>query len=96
VITTDTAGRIVLLNRIAEALTGWSQEEAAGRPLSEIVRVVDERTREPRRAPTEEALERRERSLLPEQSLLTGRDGRERSIAGSASPILDVDGRAIG
>ena len=47
---TDTSGRVTYLNRIAEAMTGWLRAEAAGRPLDEVLRIVDGATREP--APT--------------------------------------------
>jgi signal transduction histidine kinase len=38
IITTDAEDRIVLLNRVAEKMTGWSQAEAAGRPIGEVFR----------------------------------------------------------
>jgi diguanylate cyclase (GGDEF)-like protein/PAS domain S-box-containing protein len=44
VITTDAAGRIEYLNPVAEHYLGWSSADAAGRPLGEVYRVVDERT----------------------------------------------------
>lgn len=36
VISTDTHNRIILLNRTAEKLTGWTHHEAFGKPLAEI------------------------------------------------------------
>src|SRR6185436_359198 len=47
VITTDLAGTVLLLNNAAEALTGWTQEEAAGQPLAVVFRNVDPDTRQP-------------------------------------------------
>lgn len=44
VISTDVDGRVVTLNRIAEDLTGWKQEEAIGRPLEEIFHIMHEDT----------------------------------------------------
>jgi signal transduction histidine kinase len=38
VITTDSEDRIVLVNRVAEKMTGWTQAEAAGRPIGEVFR----------------------------------------------------------
>ena len=56
VITTDTAGHIVLLNKVAVQLTGWSQAEAIGQQLSSVFPIVDEKTREPCEDPVQEAL----------------------------------------
>jgi C4-dicarboxylate-specific signal transduction histidine kinase len=38
VITVDTEDRIVLVNRAAGIMTGWHQNEAAGRPVGEVLR----------------------------------------------------------
>jgi len=46
-ITTDNAGRVLMLNNVAERLTGWSQESAAGRLLPEILCLRQERSRRP-------------------------------------------------
>ena len=46
-ISTDAEGRVTFLNGVAESLTGWTPAEAAGRPLPEVFRIVNERTREP-------------------------------------------------
>ncbi|MCW5603851.1 MAG: EAL domain-containing protein [Burkholderiales bacterium] len=47
VITTDAAGRVDYLNPVAEQYTGWRTDEARGRPLSEVYRVIDERSGQP-------------------------------------------------
>ena len=41
VLRTDTHGNIAYLNRIAENLTGWRQEKALGRPVADVLRIVD-------------------------------------------------------
>ena len=45
VISTDAQGRISFFNPVAEALTGWSQSEGAGKPLEEVFAIVNENTR---------------------------------------------------
>lgn len=47
VIATDREGRIVFVNAAAEALTGWSEREAVGRPMHSVYHVIDEHTRAP-------------------------------------------------
>src|SRR3954467_5731627 len=56
-IVTDPEGRILFLNAIAEALTGWAQSSAAGRPLAEVLRLADEQTRKPLESPVFRPLE---------------------------------------
>lgn len=46
IVAVDTSGRITLMNRVAERLSGWTHDEAVGRPLAEVLRTVDERTDE--------------------------------------------------
>lgn len=38
VISTDPEGRVLIVNRMAEKITGWTQAEAAGKPLGEVFR----------------------------------------------------------
>src|SRR5207302_6802601 len=45
-LSTDASGHITYLNKTAEAMTGWPRAEADGRPLEEVLRIVDEATRE--------------------------------------------------
>ena len=57
VIATNPAGKVVLMNRVAEKITGWTQDQALGKPLSEVLRVVDEKTRQPQEDPVRKAID---------------------------------------
>ena len=96
VITTDTRGRIVLLNAVAETLTGWGQQEAQGRPLAEVFPILHEQTRKPCENPVDMVLASGEIIELANHTILIARDGRERQIADSGAPIRDREGRIIG
>ncbi len=96
VLATDALGRITLLNEAAEAFTGWSAAEAAGRPLQEVLRVVDERTRQPLAALEPRARRGEEAASLPQRALLVARDGRERLVAQSGAPIRAPGGASSG
>jgi two-component system, cell cycle sensor histidine kinase and response regulator CckA len=83
VITTDTEHAITFLNRTAEALTGWTPQDALGRPIDEVFRIMHEDTRRAVKNPALSLLrEGRLSELAPEAVLLT-RHGSEIPIAGS-------------
>src|SRR5262249_48305701 len=87
VITADTAGRGTSLNAVAESLTGWSEADAKGRPLDVVYNIVNP------------APGRRHRHGAtaggPDGGVvLISRDGTNRPIDDSASPIRDADGKA--
>jgi len=96
VISTDTSGRIVLMNSVAEHLTGWKLEEAQGRNLSEVFRIVDETSREPRPNPADEVMRTGEIVSLANHTLLISKDGGERIIVDSGAPIRDMHSRTVG
>ncbi|HOC38753.1 MAG TPA: PAS domain S-box protein, partial [Thermodesulfobacteriota bacterium] len=96
VITTDTEGKIALINAVAEHLTGWGQEEAVGKPLQEVFRTINERTREPIGNPVDRVLASGRTVELPRFTVLVGKQGVERLIADSAAPIIDRDNTIIG
>ncbi|MFY9821100.1 MAG: PAS domain S-box protein [Thermoanaerobaculia bacterium] len=96
VISTDAEGRVKYLNPVAEALTGWPQAEAAGQPLPEVFRIVNEYTREPAENPALQALREGTVVGLANHTVLIARDGTERPIADSAAPMLDESGAPVG
>jgi PAS domain S-box-containing protein len=96
VISTDAECRVTYLNGVAEALTGWTQAEAAGRPLTEIFQIVNERTRQPVENPALRALREGVVVGLANHTILIARDGTERPIDDSAAPMLDESGAPVG
>jgi PAS domain S-box-containing protein len=96
VLATDTQGRITRMNRVAEQLTGWSRDEARGRPIAEVFRIINEETREPGRIPVADVLATGEIRELANHIALIARDGTERAIADSAAPIRSSGGSILG
>jgi PAS domain S-box-containing protein len=96
VVTTDEQGRVLRLNRMAETLTGWTQADAKGRPLSEICVIGSEETRERAEDPVERVLREGVVTGLGNHTLLLSKDGREIPIDESAAPIRTADGRVVG
>jgi PAS domain S-box-containing protein len=87
VIATDTDGRVTFMNEAAEALTGWSEPESLGRPVTSVVRILDENTRQEVPSPVEKILASGHFPPLANHSLLVTRDGREVAVDDSAAPI---------
>jgi PAS domain S-box-containing protein len=96
VIATDPSGSVLLLNRIAEQMTGWSVAEARGRPIWEVFRVIDANTRKPVDDPALKALRERAVTRLESGALLVTRDEREIPVEHSGAPILGFDGSLAG
>jgi diguanylate cyclase (GGDEF)-like protein/PAS domain S-box-containing protein len=96
VMSTDEWCNVTYLNTVAEQLTGWSREEAAGVSLEEVFHIVDTVTRE--RVPNPMALALRENRTvgLTPNCLLIRRDGVEAAIEDSAAPIHDRGGQVTG
>lgn len=96
VITTDVDGKVVLVNRTAETLIGWTEEESAGRPLRDVFHIINEDTRERCEDPVEKVFETGGIIGLANRTVLVARDGTERIIADSGAPIRDKDSNIIG
>lgn len=96
VIVTDATGRVELLNPVAERLTGWAQEEACGRLLEEIFRIVNEETRQAVENPVARVIREGLVVGLANHTVLIARDGTERPIADSGAPIRDESGAITG
>jgi diguanylate cyclase (GGDEF)-like protein/PAS domain S-box-containing protein len=96
VISTDAKGCIEYLNPVAGNLTGWSIEEARGRPIGEVLNLIHEMTRETIQNPLLGVLGRGEPSIPNDQTVLVTRAGQEIAVQESAAPICDRQGKVIG
>ncbi len=96
VISTDLHGNIDYLNIAAEKMTGWSRDEAQGRPIAEVMQIVNGTTRLSGRSPIELVLEKDEEMGLAADTLLIRHDGMEIAIEDSAAPIHDASGKITG
>jgi PAS domain S-box-containing protein len=96
VIATDSNGRVTFLNPTAQKLTGWSTDEAAGRPLPEVFRIINEDTRNTVEDPVVKVLREGIVVGLANHTLLIHRDGHELPIDDCGAPIRDDRGGVTG
>ncbi|MBR9903155.1 MAG: diguanylate cyclase, partial [Gammaproteobacteria bacterium] len=92
VITTDLAGRVTYLNRVAEQLTGWLSHDAIGKPLPEVLTLVDGHTFLAATNPAQRAIEENRTVGLAMDCVMIRKDGSQLKIEDSAAPIQGRDG----
>lgn len=92
----DRQGNVTALNPVAEAMTGWRQCEAAGRPLRGVFRVVDAGTGEACADPARRAMTEDRTVGLEGHCVLVRRDGSRIAVEQSAAPVRDGEGRVAG
>jgi PAS domain S-box-containing protein len=95
-ITTDATGAVTFLNPIAEQLTGWKSEDAAGKPLDQVFHIINEQTGEPAFNPVAKVLREGRVLALANHTALINRDGRTCPIEDSAAPIMKAPGSVAG
>ena len=96
VLATDGDGRVKYMNPVAEKLTGWTRDEALGRPLSEIFRLIEEASGRTVESLVERCLEEGLNLRLAERITLERRDGRRYAVESTCAPIRHADGRIVG
>lgn len=96
VIVTQESGQVALMNRVAEALTGWKQEEALAKPVDEVFTILNVRTGAPQASPIGRVFREGVAIGLGDDVLLLGRHGGRQLIQGSATPVRDGEAHAVG
>jgi len=96
VISTDFRGMVTYLNSVAEAMTGWTQSDAAGEPLDSVFALIDATSRETIPCPTTRAIIENQTVAVGSPCVLVRRDGAELAVESSAAPIHDRHGGVIG
>lgn len=95
VIATDLQGNIVLINKSAEDMAGWVQEEALGKQLDDVFVIIDPQTHEPSRNTVREILRTGDVMAYIDHVIITS-TGTVRVIAHNGAPIRDKNGAIIG
>jgi len=96
VITVDNDCRVTFLNSVAEDLSGWRTSDAISRSISEVLHLIEEKTRLPTTNPIERALADVEAKGLTNQTILVRPDGTEIPIEDRAAPIKNPEGEITG
>ena len=96
VISTDVDGNVILINKVAEFLTGFAQKEAVGRTIEDIFHIVNEHSQKRYENPVKKALETDNIVKLSKDIILLAKNGRKRLIEGSVAPIVDFNNKKIG
>ena len=96
VVSTDAAGRVTFLNPVGQRLTGWDYHAAMGKPLSEVMRIIDEKTRTVIEDPAQTVRQSQTVLGLSNNLLLMGRHGPEVPVELTAAPIRDNRGQLVG
>src|SRR5579884_1474594 len=87
VLSVDATGNVTLLNPTAEASTGWTSKEAAGKPAEDVFPLLDERTGDRIRLPIGDVLAEGSLEEIRGGVLLESRNGTKRPIEGTIAPV---------
>lgn len=96
VLNIDINGKVTYLNAVAEYMTGWTGHEALGRPITEVLQLINAATRTPVQSPLEQVLKQDRVVGLSANCLLVRRDGHESAIEDVAVPVRDRRGNVNG
>ena len=96
VIATDSEGRVIRMNPVAEKLTGWSLSEAKGRPLIQVFHIINEETRQRVENPVENVLREGVVVGLANHTILISKNGTEYPVDDSGAPMRDEQGDITG
>jgi PAS domain S-box-containing protein len=96
VIATDLDGNVLSINNVAETLTGWTQEDAAGKPFGTVFRSFDPETRERLPNAVAKVAWNAGQPSVTHSTVLVARDLSERPIEEISAPLRDAAGRTIG
>ena len=96
VMATDTKGRVTFMNPVAQALTGWEQEEARGKPLEDVFDIMSEETTKPLEDGVSKVLGEGTVGGQANETVLISKEGKETPIGDSRAPIRNEEGAIIG
>ncbi len=96
VVTTDVAGRISFMNRVAERVTGWKEKEVLGRPIDDVFKTIDAITGEKADNPVKKVIKECRTVSMTNHKILVRKDGSRILIGDSAAPVFNESGEIQG
>ena len=96
VIATDKEGVIIFMNPVAQEVTGWDMEEAIGKTLTDVLKIINENTGIPVEDPVTKILKENEVIEIKDSKLLITKNGTRIPIDDSSAPIKDENGNILG
>ena len=96
VIVTDEKGLVILMNKVAERLTGWKEREAKKKKLEDIFKIKNEKSGKDLINPVAKVLKEKKIVSLSNNTILISKNGEKRIIEDSAAPIIDKNNKIIG
>ena len=96
VVAVDADKKITLFNTVAEELTGWKFHEVHAKNVDEIIRIINEQTKQHIDSPIDKAFKSGQIETGTDQDIIISKDNTERSIAATAAPIRKNDGTMLG
>jgi diguanylate cyclase len=96
VISTDVQGNVLVMNKVAQQLTGWNDSDAVGKRFDEIFKVVCDSPGKEVKNLVMEVIETGEPAKADDSTILISRDGLDRYVESNAAPIMNAQGKVNG
>ena len=96
VVSTDAAGNVVMVNRVAEVLTGWTENAAKGKPLKKVVRFINTAGKRKYFTMKNKVMKSGKSVEIATDTFLIPQSGPKLSIEGCAAPITLENGKVAG
>ena len=95
VIVTDINGIITIINPVAEDITGWKSDEATGKPLDNVFRILTEKTGQAIDL-ISKVIWKGKDSGIPDNLFMVSKAGAEIPVSVKGTTIMNKEGKATG
>ncbi len=96
IVTTDLDGRVQMINRVSEALTGHDSDTSYGARVEQVFRLSSPGGADVLSDCYDNIRQQKKAVVLPEGTLLKAESGQQHQVEGSVSPIIQRDGEIVG
>lgn len=96
VVATDNQGSVTYMNRVAESITQWQQDDALGKDVSDVIPLITGTAKNILENPLKQVLREHQEVVLPDNTYLITKNQEEIPIDDSAVPIVDDQNQSHG